>query len=56
MSVLVLHGLHIGSVYVIKLPEAVTLGGAYDGAGASPRSTGSRDLLQWVAVLQQQIM
>ena len=32
-------------IYSIKLPNAVTLGGAYDRCGVS---AGSRDLLQWV--------
>jgi len=38
----------------IKLPSAVTLGGAFDGGGTSPAGQQSRDLLQWAVGLHQQ--
>ena len=38
----------------IKLPSAVTLGGAFDGGGTSPVGQQSRDLLQWAVGLHQQ--
>jgi len=40
-------------IYAINLPSALTLGGTYDGGGASllPRS---RDSMQWAVGLQQQ--
>ena len=38
----------------INLPDAVTLGGTYDGGVPSPVGLrGSRDLLQWAIGLQQ---
>ena len=42
-------------ICIIKLPDAVTLSGAYDGDGASPLGLQGRDLLQWAVGLQQQL-
>jgi len=38
----------------INLPDAITLGGTYDGDGASPVGLQNHTLLQWAVNLQQQ--
>lgn len=53
-SAQLLHHLpHRNQIHTINLPDAVTLGGAYNGAGTSPVDRGLRDLLQWAVGLQK---